>query len=88
MEDIYKICHRMIYLYNITKDEKRSLNPYDYPINASMLKKTIDHIINDIKFTNLPENFQKVWMDDKFDYVTWGRDKLLEYQIKTLLPKS
>ena len=92
MQDIYIICHRMIYIYNITQHTQeqsvlcpRSLNPEDYPINANMLRKTIDHIVNDIKFTDLSESFQKIWMDDKFSYVTWARDKLLEHQIKSLL---
>lgn len=72
----------MIYIYNMTNESystHRSLNPDDYPINASMLRKTIDHIVNDIEFNELSESFQKIWMEDKFAYVSWVRDKLIQY---------
>lgn len=83
----------MIYIYNITQHTNveesfvcpRTLNPDDYPLNANMLRKTVDHIVNDIKFTDLSESFQKIWMDDKIAYVTWIRDQLIEFQIKALL---
>lgn len=83
----------MIYIYNITQHIDveqsilcpRSLNPDDYPLNANMLRKTVDHIVNGIKFTDLSESFQKIWMDDKIAYVTWIRDQLIEFQIKSLL---
>ena len=83
----------MLYIYNITQHTNveesilslRSLNPDDYPLNANMLRKSIDHIVNDIKFTDLSEAFQKIWMVDKIAYVTWIRDQLIELQIKALL---
>ena len=85
MEEVYVICHRMIYIYNVTQEENQSLNPDEYPVNANILRKSVDQVINDMKITDLSESFQKIWMDDKFAYITWGRDKLLEYQIGALL---
>jgi hypothetical protein len=82
MEDVYIICHRMIYIFNITQEENlQSLNPDDYPTNANILRKLVDKIVNDMKFNQLSEAFQKIWMEDKFAYVSWGRDKLIEYNL-------
>jgi hypothetical protein len=79
MEDVYSVCQRMIYMYNLTQEEYRSLNPNDFPLNdTKMLQMVVDYIVNDIHFSKLSESFQKIWLEDKFAYMTWGRDKLIK----------
>lgn len=84
MDNIYQICHRMIYIFNATQEPPGSLNPDDYPTNIIMLRKAIDHIVNHMNFQDLPDTLKKVWIEDKISYVTWIRDYLIEHQVNTL----
>jgi len=77
MEDIIQICHRMLYLYNISLEEDSlSLNPIKYPTDYEVLRKATDYAINEIHYSNLSEEFKQIWLQDKFSYVAWVRDAL------------
>jgi hypothetical protein len=80
---VYVRCHRMIYMHNLFKDKVGPLNPSEFPVKPRELRESVD-ILGDIQLTLLPEAFQKIWLEDKDEYITWGRDKLIEFQIEDL----
>lgn len=83
------ICHRMIYVYHISLDELvdeyEPIKTKDLPKDPGEIRKIIDHAINNINYNSLPESLKQIWQEDKFQYVTWVRDELMEIEIKSLL---
>lgn len=86
---LLKICHRMIYIYHITLEEEidqlMPIKTNELPTDPLTLRNTVDKAVNNIKFTNLPESLKQIWQEDKFNYMTWIRDELINLQIKDLI---
>lgn len=81
MDKSIQICHRLIYLYNIAHEEEPLfLNTNNYPVESEQIYRTVDMIINSINYSNLSDDLKRIWMEDKFAYVTWVRDILRNTQ--------
>jgi len=74
-------CHRLLYLYDISQQEdiiKKDIIDPNYPTDREKLYRMVDKAINCVDYSNLPEELKRIWLEDKFHYVSWIRDSLLE----------
>ena len=80
MSPIFEICYRLIYIFNLTIDDESQIimNVLLYPTDYRELKAVVDFVINQIDFNKLPIHFKNIWMEDKFEYMTWIRDELIK----------
>jgi hypothetical protein len=72
-------CHRILYLYNIIQQEDitgYNITKLDYPTDPEQLCRTVDKAINHANYSTLSVELKKIWMEDKFHYVSWIRDSL------------
>jgi len=77
LSEALNICVRLVYAYNETHQDKIDIWSDKSKLSYETLRKSTDKALNQIKFENLPPFLRADWMNDKFAYMTWGREILI-----------
>jgi hypothetical protein len=74
MEMEKTICLRLVNIYNQTHEDKIDICNTSF----SHLRKITDRALNKTTLQNIPHSIREEWMKDKFEYVGWVRDTLID----------
>jgi hypothetical protein len=73
--NVFDICYQLVFVYQATTPTLKVDCP-NRNTNLSELKTLSDFVVNRINTRDIPDNYRDLWMNSKYHYLTWARDRL------------